>query len=56
MLRHLHHLAHDAALPLIRVHDLRHVAATTMLSSQVPLAMASKSMRHSTILECSRFY
>ena len=49
VLRHLHQLTADAGLPQIRVHDLRHFAATTMLSSQVPLAMASKTMRHSTL-------
>ena len=56
MLRHLHQLANDADLPLIRVHDLRHFAATTMLSSQVPLAMASKTMRHSTISTTTEMY
>jgi integrase len=56
VLRHLHHLAHEAALPLIRVHDLRHFAATTMLSSQVPLAIASKTMRHSTISTTTEIY
>ena len=49
MLRHLRQLTADAGLPQIRVHDLRHFAATTMLSSQVPLAMASKTLRHSTL-------
>lgn len=56
VLRHLHQLTRDAALPLIRVHDLRHFAATTMLSSQVPLAMASKTMRHSTLSTTIEIY
>jgi integrase len=49
VLRHFHELTDAVGLPWIRVHDLRHFAATTMLSSQVPLAMASKTMRHSTL-------
>jgi integrase len=56
VLRHLHQLAHAAALPLIRVHDLLRFAATTMVSSQVPLAMASKTMRHSTISTTTEIY
>jgi integrase len=38
------------------VHDLRHFAATTMLSSHVPLAMASKTMRHSTLSTTTEVY
>ena len=38
------------------MHDLRHFAATTMLSSQVPLAMASKAMRHSTLSTTTEVY
>jgi integrase len=56
VLRHLRQLAHHADLPLIRVHDLLHFAATTMLSSQVTLAMASKTMRHSTISTTTEIY
>ena len=56
VLRHLHQLSADAGLPKIRVHDLRHFAATTMLSSQVPLAMASKAMRHSTLSTTTEVY
>jgi integrase len=43
-------------VPQIRVHDLRHFAATTMLSSQVPLAIASKTMRHSTLSTTTEVY
>jgi integrase len=43
-------------LPRIRVHDLRQFAATTMLSSQVPLAMASKTLRHSTLSTTTEIY
>ena len=56
VLRHLHQLTAEAGLPRIRVHDLRHFAAATMLSSQVPLAMASKTMRHSTLSTTTEIY
>jgi integrase len=56
VLRRLYTLAAEAGLPRIRVHDLRHFAATTMLSSQVPLAMASKAMRHSTLSTTTEVY
>jgi integrase len=56
VLRHIHQLTSEAGLPRIRVHDLRHFAATTMLSSQVPLAMASKTMRHSTLSTTTEVY
>jgi integrase len=56
VLRHLHQLTSEAGLPRIRVHDLRHFAATTMLSSKVPLAMASKTMRHSTLSTTTEVY
>ena len=55
-LRHLHQLSDAAGLPPIRVHDLRHFAATTMLSSQVPLAITSKTMRHSTLSTTTEIY
>jgi integrase len=56
VLRHLHQLCDKAELPQIRVHDLRHFAATTMLSAQVPLAMASNTMRHSTLSTTTEIY
>lgn len=56
VLRHFHDLARAAGLPRIRVHDLRHFAATMMLASQVPLAMASKTMRHSTLSTTTEIY
>jgi integrase len=56
VLRHLHQRTDQAGLPRIRVHDLRHFAATTMLASQVPLAMASKTMRHSTLSTTTEVY
>ncbi|USX56248.1 tyrosine recombinase XerC [Lentzea sp. HUAS12] len=56
VLRRFHKLTEQAGLPRIRVHDLRHFAATTMLSSQVPLAMASKTLRHSTSSTTTEIY
>jgi integrase len=38
-----------AGLPQVRLHDLRHLAATLMISSGVPLAVASKMRRHSQV-------
>jgi len=56
VLHRFHKLTEQAGLPRIRVHDLRHFAATTMLSSQVPLAMASKTLRHSTLSTTTEIY
>jgi len=56
VLRHFRQLTDAVGLPRIRVHDLRHFAATMMLSSQVPLAMASKTMRHSTLSTTTEIY
>ncbi|MFD8386672.1 site-specific integrase [Streptomyces sp. NPDC059679] len=41
--------AAELGLPRIGVHDLRHTAATIMISSRVPLAVVSKTLRHSTL-------
>ena len=49
VLRHFHELTDAAGLPQVRVHDLRHLAATIMITSGVPLAMVSKTLRHSTL-------
>ncbi len=49
VLHHFHRRCAAAGVPRIRVHDLRHLAATLMISSQVPLAMASKTLRHSKL-------
>jgi integrase len=56
VLRHFHHLTDAAGLPRTRVHDLRHFAATTMLSARIPLAMASKTLRHSTLSTTTEIY
>jgi len=49
VLRHFYDLTEAAGLPSVRVHDLRHLAATIMIASGVPLAMVSKTLRHSTL-------
>ncbi|WP_112277035.1 tyrosine-type recombinase/integrase [Lentzea terrae] len=56
VLRRFHQLTEQAGLPRIRIHDLRHFAATTMLGSQIPLAMASKTLRHSTLSTTTEIY
>ncbi|MFN2495395.1 MAG: site-specific integrase [Pseudonocardiaceae bacterium] len=40
-------LTEAARLPRVRLHDLRHLAATLMLAAGVPLALVSKTLRHS---------
>lgn len=44
-----HRLAKEAGVPYCTIHDLRHLAATMMLNSGVPLAVVSKMLRHSKI-------
>lgn len=39
----------EAGLPRIGLHALRHTAATIMISSGVPIAIVSKTLRHSTL-------
>lgn len=56
VLRRFHQLTAQAGLPRIRVHDLRHLAATLMLASNVPLAIASKTLRHSTLSTTVNLY
>lgn len=38
-----------AGLPMIRVHDLRHTAASLMLAAGVPAKVASERLGHSSI-------
>lgn len=42
-------LTAEAGLPVVVLHDLRHLAATLMITSGVPLAVASKMLRHSQV-------
>ncbi|MFC1420482.1 tyrosine-type recombinase/integrase [Streptacidiphilus cavernicola] len=46
----------EAKLPKITLHDLRHTAATIMISSGVPIAIVSKMLRHSTIATTINIY
>ncbi len=36
-------------LPKIGLHDLRHTAASIMIAENIPLAVVSKTLRHSTL-------
>ncbi len=47
VLRRFRSLAADAGLPRVRVHDLRHLAASMMIAAGVPLPIVSKTLRHS---------
>lgn len=49
VLKRFHALTVEAGLPRVRLHDLRHLAATLMIASGVPLAVASKMLRHSQV-------
>ncbi len=42
-------LTEAAGLPRVRLHDLRHLAATIMIAAGVPLALVSKTLRHSRV-------
>ncbi|NGN62570.1 site-specific integrase [Streptomyces sp. A7024] len=56
VLEQLRRRAEEAGVPRIGVHDLRHTAATIMLSSGVPLAVVSKTLRHSTLATTVNIY
>jgi len=47
VLSRFHALTEQAGLPRVRLHDLRHLAATLMIAAGVPLALVSKVLRHS---------
>jgi integrase len=49
VLGRLRRLTAEAGLPAIRVHDLRHIAATIMINEGVPLAVVSKTLRHKNV-------
>ncbi|MFF7637455.1 hypothetical protein ACFZB9_30560 [Kitasatospora sp. NPDC008050] len=44
---HLHH---------VTIHDLRHLAATLALEGNVPMAIISKTLRHSTLSTTANIY
>jgi len=49
LLAHFHEMSEAAGVPKVRIHDLRHLAATLMLTNGVPLALVSKTLRHSQV-------
>ncbi|NMO53425.1 site-specific integrase [Actinoplanes sp. TBRC 11911] len=49
VLDHFRKLTAEAGVPTTRLHDLRHLAATIMINSGVPLGSVSKTLRHSTV-------
>lgn len=48
MTDHFYRLAADAGLPPIRLHDLRHVAATIALEAGVDIKVVQEDLGHST--------
>lgn len=56
VLTELRRRSEEIGLPRIGVHDLRHTAATIMISSRVPLAVVSKTLRHSTLSPTVNLY
>jgi len=46
VLDRFHVLTAQAGLPRVRIHDLRHLAATLMIAAGVPLPLVSKTLRH----------
>lgn len=56
VLRRFRALTAAAGLPRVRVHDLRHLAASMMLAAGEPLAVVSKTLRHSTVAITSDIY
>ncbi|MBE1487509.1 tyrosine-type recombinase/integrase [Plantactinospora soyae] len=53
---HFHHLAIQAGLPPIRLHDLRHGAATMGLAAGVQMKVISSRLRHSSPHFTAKFY
>ncbi len=54
--RGLHPLLDKAGLPRMRFHDLRHTAATVLLSQGVPVKVVSELLGHSDISTTLRIY
>ncbi|MFJ3217405.1 tyrosine recombinase XerC [Kitasatospora sp. NPDC086801] len=48
VLRRFHRLCREAGVPVIGVHDLRHLACALAMDEHVPLPIVSKTLRHST--------
>lgn len=56
VLNQLRRRSAEAGVPRIGLHDLRHTAATIMISEGVPLAVVSKTLRHSTLSTTINIY
>ncbi|MFE6054887.1 site-specific integrase [Kitasatospora sp. NPDC056446] len=56
VLDQLRHRQAEAGLPQITIHDLRHTVATIMITFEVPIAIVSKALRHSTIATTINIY
>ncbi|MFD7645798.1 tyrosine-type recombinase/integrase [Kitasatospora sp. NPDC059795] len=46
----------ELGLPKIGLHDLRHTAASIMIAENIPLAIVSKTLRHSTLATTINLY
>lgn len=53
---HFHHLARQAGLPPVRLHDLRHGHATMALAAGVQMKVISGQLRHASTTTTDRFY
>lgn len=53
---HLHRLAGVAGVPAIRVHDLRHTAATLMVLAGIPLKTVSHTLGHASLAMTADLY
>ncbi|WP_438492053.1 tyrosine-type recombinase/integrase [Streptomyces asiaticus] len=56
LLDHFKRLAAQAKVPIITLHDLRHVAATVPITAGIPLLTVSKTLRHSTLSTTANIY
>jgi hypothetical protein len=56
VLDRLRQLSDEAGVPRVTVHDLRHLAATLTITAGVPLAVVSKTLRHSTLSTTAIIY
>jgi integrase len=53
---HFHHLAQQAGLPPVRLHDLRHGHATMALAAGVQMKVISGQLRHASTTTTDKFY
>jgi integrase len=56
ILRRFHRLSQEAEVPRVGLHDPRHLAATLTINAGVPLAVVSKTLRHSTLSTTANIY